>query len=502
MHPLILLHSDLHLESGAFTLPASPAVAVAVFAGDVCSGTEGPARLAALTALPKVYVAGNHEFWGGDYFERLAALKASAAAHGVHFLENSSVVVAGVRFLGATLWTDYAQGHEALMAQGLWGMRDHQKITAQRWWTPRNRARFLKQFGAHALERFDGNFNPLLALDLHRKTRAWLVRELAKPFDGDTVIVTHHAPHFESLRRSGISDYALTKEAWVHRRNDDLGLTRVGSYASNILADLHDDLQRARVRLWCHGHLHHAMHYGVEGIQVAANPRGRVHPPLTEESARAFALFGIGFRAEDIERSQQAHRDNPEQGDGVGYAKDRVFSLEDSGYSVLRPLHEEVRDELALLASQLKQLRPLANSTRDAVADLAAHRADTLWAAVLASVRKLTKSMLEQLYTPYRFNGDLSHELEVCRLAERQQFAGLENRGDYTTVLTWKEIDARRTPAEREVFGWNEEHYSARRHLKTIEKTTAQLMRQVRRVPQACQKLRIEQATYQLRMRS
>ena len=83
-NPLIVLHSDLHLESGPFTLPEPPTgPAVAVFAGDVCSGDGGPAALRSITGLPAVYVAGNHEFWGGDYFERLAAIKTETTTQGL-----------------------------------------------------------------------------------------------------------------------------------------------------------------------------------------------------------------------------------------------------------------------------------------------------------------------------------------------------------------------------------------------------------------------------------
>jgi len=34
-------------------------------------------------------------------------LREGAALNNIHFLENDSVVIDGVRFLGTTLWTDY-----------------------------------------------------------------------------------------------------------------------------------------------------------------------------------------------------------------------------------------------------------------------------------------------------------------------------------------------------------------------------------------------------------
>lgn len=489
--PCILLHSDLHLESGPFSLPSPPAEsAVAVFAGDVCSGDAGPGTLRSLTALPAVYVAGNHEFWGGDYFERLDAIKAAAKTQGIHFLENQSVVIAGVRFLGATLWTDYGGGDAALMSYGLWHMRDHVKITAKQWWTEKNRARFVKQFGNHALERFEGNFNPLLAMDLHRKTKSWLKRELAKPFPGPTVIVTHHAPSFQSLLKAGVSEYALNKEAWVRRMNDDLNLTKVGSYASEILSDLRDEIHRAGVLLWCHGHLHQAMHYAVHGVQVATNPRGRVHAPLTKESAKAFALFGYGVSDADIERSQKAHQENPEQGDGWGYEKTRTFSLSESGYAVIQEAHEKALTKLQELKVELAALRPLVRSKRQAVADLAAYRSDTLFAEAVKVTKEFLNNMSTQLGHRQLSRDDLSWSFCDCGLGRFNEYAGLENRGDYSSILMWKAIEEERTPEEREQFGYYPDRYSARGHLASQESAVSRLLTGLKKVPAACIKLR------------
>jgi hypothetical protein len=489
--PRILLHSDLHLESGPFTLPASDGPAVAVFAGDVCSGDGGPAALRALSDLPTVYVAGNHEFWGGDYFERLEQLEARAKEHGIHFLENRAVVINGVRFLGATLWTNYGGAHEALLGYGLWYMNDHSSISAARWWTPENKARFIKQFGEHALEKFEGKFNPLLAMELHKKTRAWLKRELAKPFDGPTVVVTHHAPAFESLLRAGIRDYALNRDAWVRRMNDDLNLTKVGSYASEILPDLQHELSEAGVVLWAHGHLHNAMHYGVHGIQVAANPRGRIHAPLTKESARGFSLFGVHVSEADIEQSQRSHQENPELGDGFGYEKTRGFWLDESGYSMLKEAHQTALTTLAQRREELKALRSLARSKRAAIADLAGHRADTVFAAILTAVREFAENMGKQLANSHRTSRELDWLLSDCKLAKNfREFTGMTNVGDYEGLVRWRLLEEERTPQERERFGYHPERYSAQSHLKHIEYRAAKLEKALRRAPQACEQLR------------
>lgn len=487
--PEILLHSDLHLETGPLTLaPAPTGPAVAVFAGDVCSGDGGPAALRAMTDLPTVYVAGNHEFWGGDYYERLAEISARANEHGVHFLENRAVVLQGVRFLGATLWTDYGGGDAALLSYGLWGMTDHLAISAARWWTPRNRARFVKAFGEPALEKFEGMFNPLLATELHRKTRAWLKRELVKPFDGPTVVVTHHAPTFDSLRHAGVRPESLNRDHWVRRVNDDLSLARVGSYASELLADLAYDLRRAKVRLWAHGHLHQAMHFGYRGIPVATNPRGRVRAPLTRESADRMALYGMRFTDADIERSQREHRENPEVGDGFGYEKARRFNLDDSGYRLLADAHKLALAAIADLQTELKALRPYARSKRSSIADLAGHRADTLWDAVLVEVRKFAEDMAHQL-TGSGGSRQLDWLLSDCKLAGIRDFTSVENYGDYAGLLQWRKRLALEPAERRERFAAHAHRYTTKAHLADIEARTNKLVKALRRAPIACAEL-------------
>jgi Icc-related predicted phosphoesterase len=91
------------------------------------------------------------------------------------------------------------------------------------------------------------------SLALHEHARAWLESELAKPFDGKTIVVTHHAP----LKQSLAEKYA---EDWV---------------SAGFVNDL-PSLVRAPVALWIHGHTHTAFDYMAEGTRVVCNPRGYI----------------------------------------------------------------------------------------------------------------------------------------------------------------------------------------------------------------------------------
>lgn len=74
----------------------------------------------------------------------------------------------------------------------------------------------------------------------------------AKPFDGETVVVTHHAP----LSKAVVPRFAINR------------LTP--AFASG-LESLVDTGQPA---LWIHGHTHNSFDYGIYNTRVVCNPRG------------------------------------------------------------------------------------------------------------------------------------------------------------------------------------------------------------------------------------
>ena len=94
-------------------------------------------------------------------------------------------MIGGVRFVGATLWTDYLLYGEderpRAMRHARFGMNDHNCIG----WGDRRAS----------------SFRPTHALGLHERSRFFLDRALAQPFNGPTVVVTHHAPSVRSIAK-------------------------------------------------------------------------------------------------------------------------------------------------------------------------------------------------------------------------------------------------------------------------------------------------------------
>ena len=218
---------------------------VAVVAGDVHMPlTRALGWLAErLPGVPVVYVPGNHDYWwdrGEDRYtlaDQMSRGRDVAARHGIHLLLDDMVTLGGTRFLGGTLWTDFRLGthglnHGMRSAQGRFGMVDYRRIRTG----PSSR---------HRIE-------PGEVLAMHRRTRAFLDGDLAKPHPGPTVVVTHHAPLAESL--------------------PDPHADMRWCYAS----DLRDLIHARGPDLWIHGHVHHAVDYRVGPTRIVCNPRGHV----------------------------------------------------------------------------------------------------------------------------------------------------------------------------------------------------------------------------------
>jgi predicted phosphodiesterase len=233
--------SDLHLSLGALDAPDNDADVV-VLAGDIARPREAIAWASALRK-PVLYVAGNHEFYGGTLDGTLDALRAAAQATHVHVLDDNALVVGGVRFLGSTLWTDFA----------LFGA--HRRATAMR-----EGRRFLRDFTRIRVgDAPDALFTPEHSAACFERHARWLEEQLAQPFDGPTVVVTHHAPSRHS----------------IHPR----------FAGSPLNACFVSDLERlldGRARLWIHGHTHDSFDYDVDGTRVVCNPRGYVRDGVNE----------------------------------------------------------------------------------------------------------------------------------------------------------------------------------------------------------------------------
>jgi predicted phosphodiesterase len=226
--------SDLHLSRGWLDPPDNDAEVV-VLAGDIARPREAVEWAARLGKIA-LYVPGNHEFYGNTIRGTVSELRRLCEGTVIRVLDTDEILIEGVRFLGATLWTDFklsggGEQRAAAMAQARRYMRDFSVIRASEGEAPLTPADSAALFEAHC---------------------AWLERKFAEPFSGPTVVITHHAP----------------SRASIHPRFRDSPLNAC------FVSDAERLVAGSRAQLWVHGHTHDTFDYRVNGTRVVCNPRG------------------------------------------------------------------------------------------------------------------------------------------------------------------------------------------------------------------------------------
>jgi len=178
---------------------------------------------------PELYVPGNHEYYGGHLSHTLQKMRLIGGER-VRVLHRDEVIIGGVRFLGATMWTDFAATGNPPMASlsAQHAMNDFRQIRTENY----------------------RRIRPADLLEQSVKTRDWLCGKLAESFAGPTVVITHHAPSLRSLQDG----------------------PHAGTHMDAAYANRWEDLMGGEaLALWLHGHCHSAADYEVAGTRVVCN---------------------------------------------------------------------------------------------------------------------------------------------------------------------------------------------------------------------------------------
>jgi len=227
--------SDLHQEFGITELDFGRADLV-IFAGDTNLGIKGIEWIKKqIKTTPVIYILGNHEYYKGSYPKTLNKIREAAQDSNIFVLENESLELEGIRFHGATLWTDFSLfGNPVtygMLCQGK--MNDYKMI------------------------RRDPSYSKMRSIDtfiLHQQSRKWLEESLATS-SSRNIVITHHAPSIKSV-----------PEAY---KEDALS----AAYAS----DLEELILNYQPEYWIHGHIHTPANYQIGATNVICNPHGYIN---------------------------------------------------------------------------------------------------------------------------------------------------------------------------------------------------------------------------------
>lgn len=146
-------------------------------------------------------IPGNHDYYGATLDDSLLSLIAGEAR--VDLAQKRVLTFGNCRLLCCTLWTDFALtgDPEAAMARAGMGMLDYVRI---------RRAE-------------GGLIRPEDTVERHRDHLDWLTREIARPWRGQTIVVTHHTPSTAvSGPISSISPtFASDLDGWIEAHRPD-----------------------------------------------------------------------------------------------------------------------------------------------------------------------------------------------------------------------------------------------------------------------------------------
>lgn len=231
--------SDLHHEF--YTSSKPPDIVhtdaeVIVLAGDIDMGDRGVLWAADQADRLKrqiVYVPGNHEYYGTDLVRQRERWLVLAEGTGVHVLDDRAVTLYGVRFIGSTLWTDYRAHPNSTLTEAL--------------------AEAKRVLEDHRVIRYKGGrFSPENALELHRRSRTWLEGEISRPYEGQTVVVTHHG----SAACAQHPQFPLSP------------------LSAAFWSDLSSLMDPDHLHLWIYGHTHWCVDTLVNDVRVVSNQYG------------------------------------------------------------------------------------------------------------------------------------------------------------------------------------------------------------------------------------
>ncbi len=235
----VQIASDLHLEFPQNRVwldshPLEPAGDVLVLAGDTIPRVLKDEAVPFIEKVASrfelvILIPGNHEFYHGTARFAYPSLNERIHDH-VVWLNNATMEWEGVRFLCTTLWTDIPPVYQ-YEARSV--MNDYRVI-----------------------RREETSKSPPLAprdtVMFYNISNRYLERELAKSWEGKTVVVTHHAPH------PSLSMDAYPVEAVRH------------AYATDMAPVMRDN----DIDLWIFGHVHRSFDVTIEGTRVVSNPLG------------------------------------------------------------------------------------------------------------------------------------------------------------------------------------------------------------------------------------
>ena len=184
-------------------------------------------------------IFGNHDYYNTKNPKQYLEPFQKNLSENVIIGNNFKTQIGNCRILGSTLWSNISKKDSELVRNGV---SDYRAI--------------------HGFEIADSN-------QYHNAAVNWLRTALNTPYDGSTIVLTHHLPSFESV--SNLYKNSRLNAAFVTELST---LFEKASY-------------------WVHGHTHHNCRYVSNGCEVLCNPFGYVSERVENIHFEPNAFFEV-----------------------------------------------------------------------------------------------------------------------------------------------------------------------------------------------------------------
>lgn len=242
--------SDMHVHDPASAQITIPDADICICAGDVSGHVDVTWNYLQQTIaphMPVVAVLGNHDFYHGTIDAVLEIMRLRTHGTNITILENSTIEIGGVQIIGATLWTDFLLPFGGVGPELKLPFRKNSAIDA----CQKHMVDFRAIYGSPSYGAA-GLIWPDEMIGRHEASRSFITKELARPFPGKRIVVTHHAPS------------PLSQDPRY-----------IGSPTNPaFMSDLTELIQRWQTDLWVHGHVHRHFDYMLGKTRIICNPKG------------------------------------------------------------------------------------------------------------------------------------------------------------------------------------------------------------------------------------
>jgi DNA repair exonuclease SbcCD nuclease subunit len=220
----------MEMRYNPLKIDVNPLADLLILAGDIFNFSMPSIELSNIKYLfndiniPILYVAGNHEYYGSKISQFNKQIKTILTKDNHYFLDNKSVVINGIKFIGSTLWSNF---------DGASNYNDFAQLVKQNI----NDFYYIK------------DFTPYRCKKLNLEARKFLEDELTIGNEPKFVI-THFVPTFSAVHpkfaASSLNPYFICNcDTLIQKSN-----------------------------WWVFGHTHSSFNYNHLGCHMICNPHG------------------------------------------------------------------------------------------------------------------------------------------------------------------------------------------------------------------------------------